>query len=208
MMTRQGVVLASLLAGVCVLTHLRLYQDIKKFSSGELTRFPQRIGAWQMTAEYPASKREMELLETENIVNRVYRDPQGREVNVALVYDPSGNRKMAHPQEICLTADGMQTLSKSKALVGDTSVNAERLLMEKDSRRRLYYYWYKAGPYQSGSYITSQLRLAFYGLTGATGGTALIRISSPVGANGEQFSDTTLSDFGSAIMPEVDKYLP
>jgi EpsI family protein len=208
MMTRQGVVLASLLAGVCLLSHLRLYQDIKKFSSGELKRFPQSIGVWQMTAEYPASKREMELLETENIVNRVYRDDKGREVSVALVYDPSGNRKMAHPQEICLTADGMQTLSKSKAIVGDTGVDAERLLMEKDSRRRLYYYWYKAGPYQSGSYIASQMRLAFHGLTGASGGTALIRISSVVGPNGEEFSDAALSDFGSAIKPEVDQYLP
>jgi EpsI family protein len=212
MLTRQGWVLAGVLAATCLLSHYRLYREIKPFSTGALDDFPERIGRWQMTARHPAGKREMELLETGNILSREYRDEQGREVGLALVYDPSGNRKMAHPQEICLTADGMQTLDKRCVELGDTGIQAERLLMENDSRRSLFYYWYKAGPHQSGSYVASQLRLAYYGLSGAGGGTALIRISTGVGqggeAAGEAAGDAALADFGAAITREVDRCLP
>lgn len=205
-MTRQGVVLTAMLAGMCVLSHTRLYQDIANRSRGMIRGFPTTIASWQMRGEYAPSLREIELLETENILTRIYRDPNGREVSMVIVYDPSGNRKMAHPQEICLQADGLSTLTKSSVPLENLNFNTERLLMQRDRTRLLYYYWYKAGPHHSGNYITSQLRLAVNSLTASPGGTALIRLSTS--AKDESAADQALQQFARDAMPQFDRYLP
>ncbi len=207
-MTGQGAVLAVILACMCVLSHTRLYLDSTGPRGARIDGFPERIGDWQAIATYPPSQREMELLETENILTRIYRDGTRREVAAVLVYDPSGNRKMAHPQEICLVADGLQMVSRSSVEIPGAGVVAERLLMERGSRRTLFYYWYKAGAYHSGSYIGTQSRLALNALTGATAGTALVRLSTAVGAQNESQSDQALQDFAAQLLPELDRLLP
>jgi EpsI family protein len=193
-MSRQGWVLSSLLLCTALFSHFFLYREITARSTEKLTDFPVQIGHWRMTFERPPTEREMELLETENIMTRVYRDDAGREVALVLVYDPSGNRKMAHPQEICLKADGMEALQKSSVAIRDTDISAERLLMERAGKRTVYYYWFKAGDYQSGSYIGSQLRLAMHSLSGDAEGTALIRMSSAATGDGAD-ADRVLQDF-------------
>lgn len=207
-MTRQGVVLSILLACLCVFSHTRLYRQNKNIASDQFKQFPQRIGVWQSIAEFPPSPKEVELLETTNIIGRHYRDNRGREVTMALVYDPSGNRKMAHPQEICLTAGGMDTVSKSAVPLGKSGIDAERLVVQKNDNRQLYYYWYKAGPYQSGNYLDSQMRLALASITGSQGGTALIRISTHVNPDNEAEREQALQDFAIAVLPEMERFLP
>jgi len=145
--TRQGRLMSLLFAGLCTVSFTRLYQDLPQRSSGKLAAFPQQIGAWRMISEHSPSAKEIELLETENITSRVYRDDTGRQVALTLVYDPSGNRKMAHPQEICLRADGFDLLSSTTVAVAGTEISARRLLMIRGDNRMLYYYWYKAGLY-------------------------------------------------------------
>jgi len=215
-MSRQAMVLSVILGAACVLAQTRLYQPLKKDSSANFKHFPERIGNWQMVAEFAPTLDEVRLLETENILKRLYRDHKKREVSLTVVYDASGNRKMAHPQEICLTAGGMNTLSKSSAaLMGSasktiekTEIDAERLLIEGRAGRQLYYYWYKAGPYQSGNYFTTQLRLALAALTGRNGGTALIRLNVNVTPSTEEAREAYLQDFARDIIPELEEYLP
>ena len=207
-MTKQALVLSITLLVLCVLSHTRLYQHNQHVSSESFRQFPQRIGQWQTVAEFPPSPKEVELLETNDIIARLYRDEKGREVHMALVYDASGNRKMAHPQEICLTAGGMNTVSKNSVPLGDSGMNVERLVVERDGNRQLYYYWYKAGPCQSGNYLETQLRLALYSLTGQQGGTALMRISGRITPESEEKQEQALRDFGLAAMPEMERHLP
>jgi EpsI family protein len=207
-MTRQGIILSIMLSLLCVFSWTRLYQQNKNIASDQFKKFPQRIGEWQTIAEFPPSPKEVELLETTNIIGRHYRDDKGRQVTMALVYDPSGNRKMAHPQEICLTAGGMDTVSKKDIAIGDSGLNAERLVVQKGTDRQLYYYWYKAGPYQSGNYLNSQVRLALGSVTGQQGGTALIRISSQVTVANESEREQALQDFARQVMPEMERFLP
>jgi EpsI family protein len=184
-----------------------LYHEISDRSTAKLDHFPQQIGVWKMTGEFAPTKREIEILETENILSRIYRDDKGREAALVLVYDPSGNRKMAHPQEICLKADGMETIDKSVMNVADTGIDAQRLLMERSGRRTLYYYWFKAGDYQSGGYISSQLRLAWQSLKSKPEGTALVRLSARAQQDGSQ-ADTVLQDFAVALQPALMEQLP
>jgi EpsI family protein len=189
-----------------LVSHFYLYREITTRSTEKLTGFPLQIGAWQMIGEYAPTQREIDLLETENIMTRVYRDNAGREVALVLVYDPSGNRKMAHPQEICLKADGMEAIEKNSIAIRDTAIDAERLLMERGGKRTLYYYWFKAGAYQSGSYIGSQVRLAMHSLSGGAEGTALIRMSTPASGDGAQ-ADAVLQDFAVDVQPALIEHL-
>lgn len=207
-MTRQGYILAGILSLVSVLSFTRLYQTIETKSQDTFKQFPQQLGAWKMIREYPPSAQEVKLLETENIVSRLYRDENKRDVMMSLVYDPSGNRKMAHPQEICLTAGGMRTVSQGTVNLGDSGIKAERLVVANSDSRQLYYYWYKAGPHQTGNYIVSQLRLALNSLSGGSGGTALIRLSVIVTAENETQREQALQDFALKTLPEVERYLP
>ncbi|HYG78466.1 MAG TPA: EpsI family protein [Planctomycetota bacterium] len=207
-MTRQGYILASVLVLAGILSNTRLYQQISTGVQDTFKQFPQRIAVWQSVKEYPPSAQEVKLLETENIVSRLYRDENKREVMMALVYDPTGNRKMAHPQEICLTAGGMKTVSQGPVKLGDSGVTAQRLVVENSDTRQLYYYWYKAGPHQTGDYLSSQIRLALYSLSGKSAGTALIRLSTTVTAETEAEREKALQDFALVVMPEVDRYLP
>jgi len=204
-MSRQAWVLAVILGCTAVVSQLFLYRELSQRSTAKLTHFPQQIGAWKMTGEYAPTLREIELLETENILTRIYRDDKGREVAMVLVYDPSGNRKMAHPQEICLKADGQETVDKRTQMIG--AIDAQRLLMEKSGRRTLYYYWFKAGAYQSGSYISSQLRLALQSFKSKPEGTALVRLSTRV-PRGSVEGDAALQDFSIALQPALLEQLP
>jgi len=196
-MTRQGYILAGILSLVSVLSFTRLYQTIDTKSQDTFKQFPQQLGAWKMIREYPPSAQEVKLLETENIVSRLYRDENKRDVMMSLVYDPSGNRKMAHPQEICLTAGGMRTVSQGTVDLGDSGIKAERLVVANSDSRQLYYYWYKAG-----------LRHALNSLSGGSGGTALIRLSVIVTAENETQREQALQDFALKTLPEVERYLP
>ena len=206
-MSRQGWVLAAILGCMAAVSQTYLYQEISQRSTAKLDNFPQQVGTWKMTGEYAPTQREIELLETENILTRIYRDEQGREVALVLVYDPSGNRKMAHPQEICLKADGQETVDKRTQMIGNTSIDAQRLLMERNGRRTLYYYWFKAGEYQSGSYISSQLRLAFQSLKSKPEGTALVRLSTRAQQDGKD-ADAVLQEFSLALQSALIEQLP
>jgi len=206
--SRPTLVLGALLLSAAVLTHTRLYQPLAQRSHGLLKDFPTQLGEWRMTRELPPSAREVELLETENIVTRIYRDRAGREITAVLVYDPSGDRKMAHPQEICLTATGLQLIEQRPVELYGSDVTVQRLLMQRGDARSLYYYWYKAGNYQSGSYLGSQVRLALRALAGQEGGTALVRLSTPVSARLPDEADRLLQDFGRLMLPAAQQFLP
>ncbi|HYF48763.1 MAG TPA: EpsI family protein [Planctomycetota bacterium] len=206
-MSRQAWILALVLGGTVLISHKYLYRDITERSAAKLVNFPQQIGVWRMAGEFAPTQREIELLETENIMTRIYRDEKGREVALVLVYDPSGNRKMAHPQEICLKADGQETVEKRSTQIPGTEIDAQRLLMERGGRRTLYYYWFKAGEYQSGSYISSQLRLAFSSLKSQPEGTALVRLSTRAQQDGRD-ADEVLQEFSLAIQPALMEQLP
>jgi EpsI family protein len=207
-MSRQGVILAVMLGAACVLSWTRLYPAAKTHARDDRSLFPRTIDTWTTIREYAATERERELLETDSILTRVYRDARGRDVTLVLVYDSSGDRKMAHPQEICLTADGLEALGKDSVELGRTGIHAERLLMERGARRVLYYYWYKAGAFQSGSYVSAQLRLAWASLCGSAGGTALVRISTAVPPADSARADEALQDFALALLPDVERHLP
>lgn len=209
-MNKQLRVITALLSCVCVLTYARLYQPQRVTAESATAKsFPEQLGTWQMTASYPPTPREIELLETDNILNRSYRDASGRTAALVLVYDPSGNRKMAHPQEICLAADGNEIIGQTHVDLGVGGINAQRLLTERNGGRLLYYYWYKSGDDQSGSYLMTQTSAAWSALLGKSRGTALIRIATPIGTDhSEEQADKILQDFARALVPELTRVLP
>ncbi|HEY3323575.1 MAG TPA: EpsI family protein [Planctomycetota bacterium] len=209
MLTREGKVLAVTLAAVAVLANTRLFQPAAAHAPLDFKRFPTQIGEWKMEREFPVSQREIDILETDNILYRLYREPSGRAVVLALVYDPSGNRKMAHPQEVCLAAAGLRMLQQRDARLEAGGSSVQRLLMESAGPQRfLYYYWFKAGSYQSGSFFGSQLRLALASLRGSEGGASLVRINTRIEDGDEAAAEKTLQDFARDLQPQLCAFLP
>ena len=199
---RQSLIAAAILSGACALSFGWLYQPIFP-RAGSKFDFPRQIAGWRTIAEVQPTPREIELLETENILTRVYRDEEGREVTMVLVYDASGERKMAHPQEICLAANGWEVLSQAAVDLPGSAAQAQRLLMERGSQRVLYYYWYQAGRYQTGSYLGAQARLTLARLRGIPGGAGLVRLSVAFASGREQAGEQTLRDFANMLMPKL-----
>lgn len=165
---------------------------------------PAKIGAW-VGKDIPLDERVYDLLETRNLVMRDYSDPEGNVINLYIIYSRS-NRKVVHPPEICMQGEGAIVLSKGFADIGGIAVN--KFILGSDPGKRIVLYWYKAGNWNTTSYLKQQFMVSWNRLCRKKISTAMIRISMPELKTGEQASYTVLARFIRDLKPFLDVYVP
>jgi EpsI family protein len=170
-----------------------------------IANFPKTIGEWR-SVEVPLSKREYDLLETKNLIMRNYKNKNGDEVNLYIIYSQD-NRKVSHPPEICLQGGGASVVEKSKlGLPG--GINATKLVLEKKNSREIAVYWYKAGKVYTNDFISQQFKISWDQLLGRRSSLALIRVISIADNNNDALTLSKILSFCSAIEPLLSQYAP
>ncbi|MBI1977226.1 MAG: EpsI family protein [Candidatus Omnitrophica bacterium] len=159
---------------------------------------PFQIGDW-VGKDEPVDELTYQILETKNILSRLYQNPKGEAVHLLLV-GSSKDRRVAHPPEVCYTSSHYTiTETKDASLpVSGLEVPVKRFTahdQRNPNSRQEVLYLYKVGKRFTTNYYAQQLQFAWDNLTRQESQILLIRFS---GTTGEPFQE-----FLAQILPHL-----
>ena len=175
-------------------TSFNIHQEISPL----FKTFPTTLGDWTGT-DSKLDERTYEILETKNILSRVYVNKNGASVHLLLV-GSSKDRRVAHPPEVCYLGSNYNILNESETTleIDSKKIPVKRFSAEherdlKDKQKVLYLY--KIGARLTTNYYTQQLQFAMDKLTQKESLVLLIRIAGS--------DDTVFTDFLSNILKVI-----
>ncbi len=177
-----------------------------------LARVPHRLGEWR-GADKALADRVYEILGTEDVLSRVYRNGRGEQVQMLVVLARQVRRR-THPPEQCLAGEGFRiTASRDRSvslpLNGERrSVKVRELALDHNRGRRLTWYFYKSGPALSTSYWRHQAGVALRKLGDPTAADVLVRVGAPVEGGDFAGARAVLAGFLSDALPPLMEHLP
>jgi EpsI family protein len=198
---------AGLLAVACFVSlSSYLPERFDTTASVKMAAFPMKVGSW-VGKDVPLTKRDYDILETDNLIMREYSDPAGRKVLLYIIYSEN-NRKVAHPPEVCYTGGGSTITSKSLFTVSP-KIKATRMITEaSNGLRQFVIYWFKAGDFNTSQYLDQQLKVAWQRTIGKKTSAAMIRISADIKDSKEDGVGAMIREFAQVIEPLLPKYVP
>lgn len=178
----------------------------------KVKQIPLRIGDWQ-GKDHDLDQLVYDILETRAILHRSYRNSQGQEVFLSLVYYEE-TKVDFHAPEGCMGGQGVKT-KKTPATLNIISTDGKKkplevnkLIQQQDNSTTLVYYFYKTGAFIGRNYIKLRLNLVLNKFKGARKSGSLIRVSTPLSGNDNgKKSHAELETFVSDLYPYLVKYL-
>lgn len=154
-----------------------------------------------------------DILETRAIIHRTYRDNEGHEVFLSIVYYDE-TKVDFHAPEACLGGQGIKTRKYDSELIitpktgKQLSIKVNQLIQNQGDFQSLVYYFYKTGDFIGRNYIKLRLNLVKNKFMSRRKNGSLIRISAPI-LNPESAEETRLllQKFLSDIYPYIIEHL-
>lgn len=169
-----------------------------------------QLGDWS-GVDRPVDADTIRILQTDDIVNRHYVSPDQSWVDLTIIFAKE-QRKVAHPQEICLKGAGynIQDYSRPTIPVGpmhQAGIPVVKLRTEHGRDKYLVYYWYKCADHYTSSYYWENMLIIWSQVTLRPANGALIKLTTPI-ENDIATSEKRLADFLGLVMPEISSKLP
>lgn len=151
---------------------------------------PLQIGEWT-GKDIPPGEDVYRILETKNILSRLYQNSKGERVDLLLV-SSSKDRRVAHPPEVCYTSSHYAIVeSKERTL----NINGEELPVSeftaqnqlKPDHQEKVLYLYQVGNKFTTNYYAQQFQFAMDRLSRKESQVLLIRLSGSTREPFEQF---------------------
>ena len=172
-----------------------LYSSIREEYVPEgrpLSEFPRNLGAWQFASEGVVEPEVQDVLQADDLLNRVYIMPSsnGRASAVGSLFVASfrsqRNGKTPHSPKNCLPGSGYEWVSSSQEDIDvgtGVPVHANRYIVAKGDERDLVMYWYQS----RDRTVASEYEAKFWVVADAVRynrtDTALVRIVIPFDPN-------------------------
>lgn len=213
-MKRKYLMLIIVMALLAITIRTVSYDKTTNIEQGVETikQIPLRIGDWLGT-DHKLDPLVYDILETKSILHRSYRNSQGKEVFLSLVYYEQ-TKVDFHAPEGCLGGQGVKT-EKNPAIINIVSASGatiplkiNKLIQKQDNSTTLVYYFYKTGPFVGRNYIKLRLNLVLNKFKDSKKSGSLIRVSTPLSASeNEKISHNKLVNFVSSLYPYLLEYL-
>jgi EpsI family protein len=145
-------------------------------------------------------------LGTKNFIIRNYKNSSGESIELYVI-SSQGNWKISLPPELTLPNLEATITDKSPLQITD-SIEATRLLIEKEFSWELAAYWYKIGKFNTSIYFSQQLKVAINMLLGKRTPVALIRVSTVMENNKQDIALGRIKAFCVILEPLLNKYIP
>lgn len=201
------VVLAGLLSASALAT-LTLHSAREERTGPMRTEgFPTLLGEWR-GIDLPVSDRQYGLLESRDVLLREFRQRGTGPAVLACVAVAGGNRKVAHPPEVCYRGQGFEIhdLREVTFRHGDEEWAVQRLRISYRGEPELVLSWYRVGDRTTASYLYQQ----WLGLVAEFGHpdrlSALVRISVPIEGD-ESAAEQRIAGFCSEFLPALEKHV-
>lgn len=194
---------------VCLLTAtiamiLKIQASSAKSPDGvvDLGIVPYEIDSWKGT-DISMRQDVYEILETDDVLLREYRDESDYPVVLAIVF-AQNNRDSFHPPEMCYVGAGLEIMENKfdKLNLSDgVSLETTKLAMKSDTHWVTAWYWFMAGDEVEASYYGQQLHLFKSLFSKKSFRGALVRIS--VNAN-DELGKEKVSQLVSGLLPYLN----
>jgi len=201
--------------GVLVLT-LGVFQVVdfreKPPHRKPFSQFPSAVADWAATRQY-LDKETVISLDLTDYVMMDFRNASGAPVNFYVAYYQSQRKgESIHSPETCLPAGGWlfhQTRKVNVAFSSGHSMTVNRVVMDKDGRQMLAYFWFPA----RGRILTDAYEMKIFmfwdSLTRQRTDGSLVRIISPV-LNGDSIEtvEARMQDLMRVLQPIIGDFIP
>jgi EpsI family protein len=169
-----------------------------------------QLGDWQGKDE-GISERAREVLNSDDILMRTYRDPSGAVVYLYVSYFERQQRgEISHSPRNCLPGAGWQRLEAQRVaypLPGVMAGDVNEMVFDKAGQRQLVYYWFQ----ERGRVLASEYLVKWYliwdVITRHRSDGALVRISAAVRGS-ESATREALQRFMQIALPQINEFLP
>lgn len=125
--------------------------------------FPMTLDSW-IGKEMPVDQKTYEILETKNLISRLYQNKQGDKIHLLLVGSRK-DRRVAHPPEVCYLSSNYAILAQreGRIRIQESEIPIKEFVArnEKDPQHeQQVLYVYKIGSRFTTSYYDQQLQFA------------------------------------------------
>jgi len=168
-----------------------------------ILKFPLQLAGYSGT-DITLSQQVYDILETKNVIMRAYEKQGYPRVLFYLIFSKQ-THKTSDPPENCVQGDGGVILDKSKRQInaGGRSLTVNRLLVEQDGKKELYFYWFIAGNEFTDSYVVQRVKLMLAYLKRAPLSGGQIRISTEISDGDEPQAVRRLEQFIEGLLPDL-----
>ena len=159
---------------------------------------PYQIGEWT-GQDTELDEKTYEILETKNILSRLYTGPNQETVHLLLV-GSNKDRRVAHPPEVCYTSSNYDIISSKSVefnVLGQT-VPVKQFLAEDQNdpnHKEHVLYFYQVGKRFTANYYAQQLQFAVDSLAKQDSQILLVRFSGSSEKGFQQLLEQILPHF-------------
>ena len=153
-------------------------------------------------------KNTLTILEWPDYLMRQYVSTAGDRppVDFCVIFSKD-NRKGTHPPDLCLEGGGQEIIHAADAaadVAGRGALPCRELIVQSGADRRYYLYFYRCGDRYTRSFYMQQAVILANGLLNRDASGALVRVSTPVGADPDAARTRAKRLLGAAV-PYLDR---
>jgi len=178
-----------------------------------LSVFPKSFGDWTFAKEQPLEREIIEVLKSDDTLQRAYVTPRGQVAWLFIAYFKTQRTGQSpHSPKNCLPGSGWEPLINDRPSIevsGESRpIVINRYVTEKGTEKSMVLYWYQS----HGRIVANEFVAKFWSVADAMrynrSDTALVRIWVPVADGDIDRSIQTGYEFTKAVFPSLLKQLP
>jgi EpsI family protein len=179
-----------------------------------LIEFPLQLGTWRGVS-VPLEQHYLDVLQLDDYAMADYAAERQGPINVYVAYYSNHKKgNSAHSPKTCIPGDGweitsFEPISLDRVSAADGAFDVNRVVIQKDGRKQIVYYWFK----HRDRWITSEYAVKYFlfwdSLTRQRADGALVRLVSGVSAGEtETMVDERLHAMARLVSPLLSRFVP
>lgn len=195
---------------------LGTFWELRPEPSGEIADvklIPMAVGNWQAAGDVEIDPVTMEQIKADTYVQRRYVNPEGKSVDILLVYRRYGRREFAHRPELCFPAAGYNITKKDRTTLPYGGHDAEAVHLSVDGSRlaapnMTITYLFASGKRTECDFIRQQILMALERVIPNKNGWTFARLTSAQAPGTDDAAMVAAQqDFMRAMGPELEKVI-
>jgi EpsI family protein len=209
-MTVRLLLVVFVLLGGTVLLHAMSHGEAMA-PRQSLARFPDTIGSWAGT-ETPLDADTLRVLGLTDYANRRYFSSSELPVQLYIGYYASQRTgDTIHSPKNCLPGAGWDPIRAGYAtipLADSQTIKVNEYVIAQGLDRQLVFYWYQGRGRVVASEYWGKFWMIHDAITRNRTDGALVRLITPIGAEGEAAAHARLEKFAQLLFPSLSKFIP
>jgi EpsI family protein len=179
-----------------------------------LDLFPAQLGSWHEVQDYPVEQEIRDQLKADDILNRLYGDPESRMAAGLFVayFKTQRTGQSPHSPKNCLPGSGWEpeaTGFLDVAVEGQPEpIRINRFVVSHGDEKSVVLYWYQSRRRVIASEFSAKFWLVMDSVRYHRSDTALVRVTVPVAKNDQDAATRTGVSFVRTVFPVLKGYLP